>query len=54
MFRKNALTYNVTLSFNQGTLKKLGLKVGGGGGGGVKGRFGKLSVSLEKSWLSLH
>lgn len=41
MFRKNALTYNVTLSFSQGTLEKLGLKVGGGGGGG-KGEIWKI------------
>ena len=41
VFRKNALTHNVTPSFNQGSLKKLGLKVGGGGGG-VKGEIWKI------------
>ena len=55
MVSKKALTSNTALSFNQGMPgKDLGLKGGGKGAGrprGAEAGFGKLCVSLKKSWL---
>ena len=55
MVSKKALTSNTALSFNQSMPGKyFALKGRGKGAGGPKGAeagFGKLCVSLKKSWL---
>lgn len=55
MVSKKALTSNTALSFNQSMPgKDFALKGRGKGAGGPKGAeagFGKLCVSLKKSWL---